>query len=310
MKNNVFIRTDGGSEVGYGHIMRCIALAQMIQPVCIPTFVGKEVPKEIIETYGNDYDFKIVHSENEFFGLLDKHSLVVVDGYSFDKNFYKELKEINYKTISIQDVKCFSQHIDLVINHLPASQIYYDNINVLSGPKYAILRKEFLDSPLVHASPYEILISLGGTTNFQVINNLVEILRSMSTKYKINILTTEENAVNVRGNDCYIYVNKSGKEVVELIDQCSYCFITSGMISYEVLARNKTAIIGALNDGQASVGEKLAALGLAEYIGKWEKVNHKIFKKALYSENIDKNRVNAIFDGKSGTRILNKILEL
>lgn len=310
MRNNIFIRTDGGPKVGYGHIMRCIALAQMIQQAFDVTFICKEVPDEIVKAYGDDYKFKKIQSEQGFFSLLSNRSIVIVDGYAFDQRFYKELKEVSYKTISIQDVENISENIDLVINHLPESEKRYKDVAVLSGPKYAILRQEFLDTPKVNASTNEVLIALGGTTNFVLINKLLDIFQSIAKPFKVHVLTTENNAHEIRKDKAYIHSNKNAKEVVDLIDRCGLCFITSGMISYEVLARNKKAIVGTLNRGQAMVGEKFASLGLVEYVGSWENVTQTVINEAISCKNVNNTSVSSIFDGKSGNRILKEILQL
>lgn len=247
-----------------------------------------------------------IRREEDFFEILKSNIIAIIDGYQFDESFYATVKK-KCKVISIQDIYTFSDNVDLVLNHLPNSEVHYKNVEILSGPKYAILRPEFFEHKSTSTTDNSVFISLGGTINFSIINKMIN---DLSGDNHINVLTTEENASKIKGKMVNIFYDLNAQEVVKLIDQSNTCFVTTGMVSYEVLARNKKAIVGSLNDGQDTIGKEFKNLGLIEYVGRWEHINEKKIKTAMEFKNIDLNKVSNIFDGKSGERILKRFLQL
>ena len=309
MKEQIFFRVEGNRRVGLGHFMRCVALAEMLSPYFKITFVGKEIPVNLL--ISRDKAFLKILEEHEFLEILNEKAIVVVDGYDFDAHYYKSLKATQATVVSIQDINHFSDNIDLVVNHLPDSEKFYPEIEILSGPKHAIIRSAFLELPKFKTQDSgEIFISLGGTENDKLVNKIIELLNLFSEKSVINVLTTEENKKKITGENVVLFSNIDANDIVQLIDRASVCLITSGMISYEVLARNKKAIVGALNEGQNSVGEYFKEMGLVEYLGYWKDLTKEKLHEALLMKNINQEKVKSIFDGKSGERISSKILSL
>ncbi len=309
MKKQVFLRVEGNKRVGLGHFMRCMALAEMLEPHFQLTIVGKEIPENFIKK--KDKNFLTIMEEQEFLRILNEETIVVVDGYDFDKRYYKRLKEKRATVVSIQDIYHFSENIDLVINHLPNSERFYSGVEILSGPRHAIIRSAFLKLPIEETEDSgEVFISLGGTENYQLVNKIIKMLNRYLENIKINILTTEGNREKIVGENVVLFSNIDAGKIVQLIDRSAICLITSGMISYEVLARNKKAIVGALNEGQNAVGKYFEERALVEYLGYWEDLTNESFYRALLMQNIDQEKVASIFDRKSGERISNKFLTL
>ncbi len=309
MEKQIYIRVEGNKKVGLGHLVRCMALAEMLNSHFQITFVGKDVPEQLLQVK-NKRLLKI-QKEEEFLGILNEGFIVVVDGYEFDEAYYRLLKNKNSTVVSIQDIYRFSENIDLVINHLPGSKKDYRNVEVLSGPRHAIIRSAFLELPKKKdQNTNEAFISLGGTENYSLVNNIIKMLNLNEEGLRINVLTTDDNKERIRGENVVLFSNVDENQIVQLIDNSSICLITSGMISYEVLARNKRALIGALNDGQNTVGKQFEEMELVEYLGYWKDLTQETFSEAILMKNINQERVASIFDGRSGKRIRNKFLSL
>lgn len=309
MRKQVFLRVEGNERVGLGHFMRCMALVEMLESHFQVSFVGKEVPENFIKE--KEKKILVIREEQEFIEILNEDAIVVVDGYDFDEGYYKRLKEKKATVVSIQDIFHFSENIDLVINHLPNSERFYSGVEILSGPRYAIIRSDFLKIPIEETEDSgEIFISLGGTENYQLVNRIIEMLNRYFDEVRINVLTTEGNKKRIKGENLVLFSNIDAGEIVQLIDRSAICLITSGMISYEVLARNKKAIVGALNEGQNAVGKYFEERALVEYLGYWKDLTKESFYRALLMKNIDQLKVQSIFDRKSGERIRNKFLTL
>lgn len=311
MKKVVFFRVDADASTGLGHFFRCLALAEFIRAHFEIKFVCKNINSVLIDRVAEEYHFFKIRNEMEFFRMIKKGSIVVVDGYQFQQKYFQKLKKADAKVVSVQDVQRFTDNIDLVINHLPGIEQKYQNVEILSGPEYAIIRKKILRKNLMSRKETGFLISLGGTNNSALINKIIGLLKQLYDQSIIRVLTTRDNAqdiIDYKGVE--LYFDQSEEEIIRLIDHSEFCIITSGMISYEVLARNKRAIVGALNEGQAEIGERFSEMRLVEYVGLWQNIDLRKLKAALKVESIERNVVKNLFDGKSDERILKRILEL
>lgn len=309
MKKRLYIRVDGNKKIGFGHFFRCLALANFLRENFDITFISKELDTELSARLEGVFRFFKIEGEKEFFEYIEEKSIVIVDGYNFPISFFQRLKGKGSKIVSVQDVEPYSEYIDLVINHLPDVEGWYSGVEVLAGPKYAIIRENILRAPEILREEKNYFISLGGTKNYLLINRIISLIRAIDCHTTICILTTQFNEQYITGEKIKIFIDQDEEGIIDLIDNSRVCFITPGMISYEVLARNRKAVVGAMNTGQASIGEKLCDLGLVEYIGLWKDVGQDQFVKALKNDFNKRNR-EVIFDGKSDKRILNKFLQL
>lgn len=311
MKKKIFIRVDGNSIYGLGHLIRCIALANMLNPYFKIYIVHKAIPPFYIEKFSNIINFIRIEKEEQFFKLLENKSMVIIDGYHFTANYYEQLRKYAYKIISIQDVNHYVDNIDLVINHLPNMEKRYFKVDHLCGPKYAIVRKEFLTREISNTKNLNnYFISLGGTPNSHIVSKILKWINEYNNKIHIDVLTTKENSNLIEGSNLSLHTDKSAKEIVDLIDISSVCFITPGMIAYEVLSRKKLAIVGALNDGQHYLGTNFGHIGFIEYVGIWTEMEDQKLESAMNFANVKKKKIEEIFDGRSGERIAKKILEI
>jgi len=158
MSKTVIFRCDSSSEIGLGHLSRCIAIAKEIKKdnnVIFATIPDKT--NTIIKN--EDFGIFLKESETEEDFLLRsvneiKPNIMVLDKkYSYKKDIIQQLKNFGVKII-IMDHICDgiseadevifpNAHLDkkLLNNYLSKKQIE----NVKSGPEYVIIRDEILD---------------------------------------------------------------------------------------------------------------------------------------------------------------------
>jgi len=150
MNSNVYIRADGDSKIGLGHIVRCISLAHMLNKDFKIHFFTLKIPDTLrIEIIQNGWNMTVLEKESDFIKVLSGSEIVVLDGYQFDSDYQKKIKNTGCKLVCIDDFHSQHFYADLVINHAPgALEEYYggeDYTKYLLGPEYALLRPEFLE---------------------------------------------------------------------------------------------------------------------------------------------------------------------
>ncbi len=172
MKPKAILRADAGVNIGYGHFIRSLALADMLKEdfdctivTQSPTAYQQAEASKVCKLIGLPAD------ETKFGLFLDMlagDEIVVLDNYFFDTSYQQTIKNKGCKLVCIDDIHAQHFVADVVINHSP--QVILSDYSVesytkcLLGTKYVLLRKPFLEMA-GYAKPTEnenVIICLGG----------------------------------------------------------------------------------------------------------------------------------------------------
>lgn len=292
MTEPLVIRADATEKMGSGHVMRCIALAQewsakggRVVFACrsLPPFQQKRVKEEgfdfftIDEEPGSDRDAL----KTAEVSVSEGAGWVVVDGYHFADNFQRLLKERGLKILFIDDYKHSQKYCaDIILNqNLYASSEMYENhepyTRVLCGPRFALLRREFVRLVPFQRIPREkaskILVSLGG---FDFENVTLKVLSALSVigspAFDVIICSSSRNPhldfiVNVARNSAHrISVMTDVKTMDELMLNADIGIVSASTTSYEIAftqlpsllivnAQNQELIAKSFHDRKAAI---------------------------------------------------------
>ena len=161
----IYFRCDSSSDIGSGHVIRCLTLANFLkQKGLFTTFICKE-------TEGNLFDVILKHNHNlvvlsnnkkniwedDAQEIIDKikdfnssKDWMVVDHYFLNKYWETRISSKLYKLFIIDDL-CDRPHYGNILlnqNYLPGIRSQYKKIlssktKILLGPKYALLSPEY-----------------------------------------------------------------------------------------------------------------------------------------------------------------------
>jgi len=210
-----------GKNYGYGHLMRCVALAQEFRKNNFEIFflIKKNFD---FENYSilKKYKFNIINFIDEYnkkYSEVDylaekkhlKFQFIVIDGYKYNiywqKYFYKKIKKNNtLKLIKIDDYlkKNLCDYFIFFNSKVKITKsiksLFSSNCKLFIGPKYALLRDE-----IIHLKFYlqkkkfskNIYISAGGVNwyNFSSkIINMINLLKIIPD-FKIFIFGNKKN---------------------------------------------------------------------------------------------------------------------
>jgi UDP-2,4-diacetamido-2,4,6-trideoxy-beta-L-altropyranose hydrolase len=180
-------RVDASRQVGLGHLMRTLALAEALQENHIePFFLLGGVEDDhlmLVKMRGfSAHRLRCVSG-----GLLDasftrsfaqrlQASVVVLDSYRFERGYYEALRPDGFLTVSLDDTGR-ELPVDMVINpNAGAEKFSYPMARIaLQGLQYALLRKEF-SQPAQDVNRRGLLISFGGTDPTDATERILRLL--------------------------------------------------------------------------------------------------------------------------------------
>lgn len=211
--NAFMIRVDASAQIGAGHLMRMLALGQLLSEVGHDVhFVTILYNRSIIDYYFNNAEFKLHYlktncpwdSVEDVNGLLSiasqiHPSWIVIDGYNFDSDYECQIKKNGYKLLRIDDIPSNRHYYaDIILNqNFCADATAYltgPDTKILAGLNYVLLRREFRKIDQSNRikqkdGTLNVLVSLGGGTEKADALNSV-IAEGVSLLHDENIFTT------------------------------------------------------------------------------------------------------------------------
>lgn len=212
---NVIIRTDAGPQIGTGHVMRCLALAQAWQDsggkatfsvaTRFPWFeslLGKEGVEAVrmFARPGSSEDAiqtaKLAQKKGS--------DWVVVDGYHFGAGYQRIIKANGLQLLFLDDIG-HAEHYsaDIVLNqNMNACEALYKSretyTKLLLGTQYALLRRDFWKwqgwKREVADVARNILVTLGGSDPENVTLKVIEWLELVEVdELKLNVIIGATN---------------------------------------------------------------------------------------------------------------------
>jgi UDP-2,4-diacetamido-2,4,6-trideoxy-beta-L-altropyranose hydrolase len=278
MKRLLF-RADGNARIGMGHVMRCLALAEMLGTDFSRRFaIAQPSPavRQLIEAKGLLVVSLQTNDLDDFLTLIEPDEIVVIDGYAFGKPFQETVRKKAKKLVFIDDLMQGHQVADVVINHAGGiSETDYDAedyTRFFLGPHYALLRPEFLSSEGFGPPPNDgpIVVSLGGADPQNTSLTILQAIQQVDTALPIRLIIgpfhpnrASLEAVQKQLLNLVILQNLSAAQMVTELQQCQLAITSSSTIAYEVCAINRPLITIVTADNQSRLAQFLSEEKLA-----------------------------------------------
>lgn len=309
-KKPILIRADAGGLLGYGHVMRMLALAQALRQRGIEAvFVSAQCHQSICERL-KDEGFQHFLFENTEPGetrdsdqtltLADQleASWVFLDGYHFDLRYQRQINRAGFKVAIMEDDDhCVEWCVDLIVNqNLGAEGKAHSNSlsegKSLTGCCFALLREEFRACPGSKRTkawpPKRILVTMGGVDPDDA-TGLV--LRSLE---KVELKDIEVKVIIGHGNpnkDALALAASDSKHRVELLRDVSdmptlyqwadAAITAGGSTCYEWMRYELPAAIVTIADNQEPIVKALVEKHAARALGRVEHLSEEIAAKHL-----------------------------
>jgi spore coat polysaccharide biosynthesis predicted glycosyltransferase SpsG len=328
----IVFRCDSSSDIGLGHLIRCVAVAKELQRQNQIIFA---TTKDDTNSYIKEAGFEIFSQEkneieedflNRIRSILNPNIIVIDKKYPYSLNCLDHLKQNKSKIIMIDNICEGLSVCDEIIFpnvHLDKSvlkkYLSEKQINqIKTGPEYVILRDEILALKgnigyKLH-NPPNIVVTTGGTDPEGVLLKLIPWLKEMDLKANILILIGKT----------FKYKDELGKLIINLpnnfqvlpysleeFKKADIAICTFGVTIYEMIyLQIPTICISHSRENAQSAKILKERYGIIEDMGFIENLNlqnlYLVFKKLLvnkiYYQNI-RRKCSKIIDGKGAKRI-------
>ncbi len=206
----IAIRTDGNAQIGTGHLMRCMTIANALKEMQVEVFfvINNEQSEIFLGERGFSYHMIQGHYESmeeetlELLQILKEQDvqLLIVDSYNATEEY---LAEINAQipVFYLDDFGASNLSVSGLINYnVYAQKAFYKKhypkeVELILGSKYAPVKPEF------SATPYEIrdkvkriLITMGGSDMQNVAGSLgEELIRELPEDIELTLICGKFN---------------------------------------------------------------------------------------------------------------------
>ena len=334
-RKKIGIRVDGNKELGLGHIMRCLTLADELEKCDVLFFVrdntdirkllkGRTV-MYISPEYNYQRELNVITDE-----IKNKQiDALVVDFLVYPPGYLKGLKHMGLKLITFNELELTSDYSDIIINcNTFKGFSKYSAVNMDNkcfGPSYVILRNNIIK--LEPRSPSKkvktILISMGGSDPNGITLKAIRALEKLSED--IQIIVHVGPAFKYRDTLLKLLdkssldssMEENVPELAELMVKADIAIASAGNTMYELCYLGVPSIIIAQNSHQLEFASELERKGAVKGIGLNDVINEEIILaavKELCNSYEVRNKMSKIakemMDGKGINRIKEKIYQL
>lgn len=289
----ILFRADGNAQIGSGHIMRCLSIADAFKRKNIdckfvladksfqPLIEDRGYSVHILET-----DYRNMDSEWDCLQKAIKiycPELVIVDSYFVTKSYLQRLKD-QVRLAYVDDLAAFAYPVDILINYnLNGTDHNYEKLyldanvicpQLLLGITYAPLREMFRNIPKREQKEIveDVLVSSGGSDPLHLALTIAKYVAKHKSAFNYHFLvgTVNEDYEKIKAvaaNNQNIHVHHNVKDMKTLITSSDLVVSAAGSTMYEICACGVPAITYVLADNQIPGAEAFEKLGLAVNCG-------------------------------------------
>lgn len=310
----VYFRADGNSQIGLGHIVRCLALLEMLgddfeghfliqdPSEALKNQILEKCPKLHVLPTSTDYHQEAQYIRDTF---LNGKEILVLDGYSFDTQYQSFLREKNTKLICINDIPNLNFTADVVVNHTAGIQIrdflFEPYTKLCLGTNYALLRKPFREAAARERAVQDLsklFICFGGADMLNLTQKALEATVDNKRVREIHVVmggaypyeASLQGFIAQHTKSIHLYQDLSAVQMQVLMQDCHLAIAPASGISYELCCIGIGLMSGYYADNQMRLEDYLSTNKLAFSLGDFR--NYDFNKLTHWIDSLDVQQVN------------------
>ncbi|MEZ4792891.1 MAG: UDP-2,4-diacetamido-2,4,6-trideoxy-beta-L-altropyranose hydrolase [Gelidibacter sp.] len=276
----IVFRADGNSKTGLGHLYRLFALVETYKPYFEVVFATKETTTmEVIPKGYNPFFIPNDISIDKEPEWLSTHFnsdeyIIIADGYHFDGNYQKQIKNNGFKLIYIDDLIHGKMYADILVNHAanidPSQYKTSSGTQLALGTDYAILRPSFIKAAQSTTKVTEIsnaFVCFGGADALDLSLKATKALLQIPSIKSIHVVLGAAYShseifelAKTEGN-IQLHKNLDEESLCQLMAQCQLAIAPASTIVYELCSVKMPMLSGYFVDNQKNIYKALLKEG-------------------------------------------------
>lgn len=324
----VIILTEGGKNIGLGHISRCMSLyAEVTKREILTDFIINGDVSSVDFLRGITFKNENWLQGEFLHNYITADDYIIIDSYKAEKAVYDSIVKLSNQAMFIDDIGRLDYPEGIIVNpSLDSSSIDYSNSPnniLLSGPDYVIVRPPFVGIKRKTAlnGLKRILITMGGTDVRELtpllINNVCKKLEDIEFDIVIGSKETADFYEQYLGfKNVAIHYNIDATEMFNLMINCDLAITAAGQTIYELLATQTPFIPIQIIENQENNIRSLLKYNPNQIVLKHDDNNlvERIFDALdIYDASGYRQEQNkayeGLIDGYGAKRIIDKLLE-
>jgi len=302
LKLNILFRCDGSVEIGMGHVIRCLALADELSEYhkCNIHFAIRQSElgiNKVKEFYpvleSNEKAFNYENWLKDCINKINSQILILDVRDGLKKRELKQLKKMTgIKVVTIDDPEDKRLEADMAFYPpiLQVKQLDWGSYEgqLYSGWEYVILRPEFQRNySKPHKENLEILVAMGATDphnlTLKVLNAIDKLYYKLTIKVLIGTQFLFEEELNdfCKKSSKRIVIKKNPENVAQIMSGADMAIISFGMTAYETVALNVPAIYISVSPDHALSASTFVNAGLGVSVGLHIDLNNSLIQNEV-----------------------------
>lgn len=309
---NIFFRVDASVEIGSGHVMRCLTLADLLKNEQVSiSFICRKTEGHMAELI-KQRGYQVIMLDYEPFDMqhdvklmvnqtIDQQiDLLIIDHYGIDFEWEKEIRPYVKKILIIDDLANRRHDCDVLLDQnffLHMDRRYEGlvpkNCQLLLGPKYLLLRKEFYEvEKRSRTEVKRIFVFFGGSDPTDETTKALHALRQLELKdIEIDVVVGVSNPKREEIERLCVEIGArfhcQVDNIAHFMAQADLALGAGGVTMWERCFVGLPSLVTIVAENQRNSTEDAAKVGAIELLGWHEDVTFETYltgiKKVLQS---------------------------
>ena len=292
------IRADSYKEIGTGHIVRCLALAEQFKVSggdvtfvshCESDFLIDQILSVGCEfipltcTFPNQIDLQTTLSVIKNSSEAKYHYIwTILDGYQFDSEYQQKIMQSDCDLMVIDDSAHQGYyHTNVLLNqNLGANNIDYvcdPHTTMLLGSKYTLLRSQFtrekIRTRFIPKTATKILVTMGGSDKYNLTSKIIQSIQNIPAN-KLEVLavvgTSNSNFNDIQEtakvSQVPVKIVRETDEMPDLMTWADLAISAAGSTTWELSFMGTPMILVVTEDNQISIADQMTKFEAAHAI--------------------------------------------
>jgi len=278
-----FVLTEGGLNIGFGHITRCSALYQAFEEKGIDVELivnGDETIKDLL-TDRKCLLLNWLEESEKTLDILQGADIGVIDSYMAGLMIYHKISDVVKMSVYVDDNKRLDYPAGIIVNGgINAKRLDYckkEGSEYLLGTNYVPLGKAFWDVPEkeIRQKVTSIMVTFGGDDAKNMTPKVLELLGEeypgLSKRIVIGKGCSNVNQIKAAAdNNTALHYYPDTEAMLNIMSASDITVSAGGQTLYELARVGLPAVVVAVADNQLNNVRGWQKAGFIEYAGWWE----------------------------------------